>query len=92
MTIARRIRIEGRVQRVFFRDWTVATASALALTGWVRNRHDRSVEVLAIGEQDAIEQFIAACHDGPDLARVDRVTVDEADAEELTDFGRRSDA
>jgi acylphosphatase len=92
MTIARRIRIEGRVQRVFFRDWTVATASALGLTGWVRNCHDRSVEALAIGEEAAIVRLIVACHDGPELARVDRVTVEEAAIETFARFDRRSDA
>lgn len=92
MTIARRIRIEGRVQGVFFRDWTVETASALGLTGWVRNRDDGSVEALAIGEPSAVERLIAACREGPRLARVDRVTAEDAEPETFRTFGRRPDA
>lgn len=92
MTIARSIRIEGQVQGVFFRDWTVATASALGLRGWVRNRRDGSVEALAIGPDEAIDRLIAACHDGPELSRVDAVTVADADIEELERFERRRTA
>jgi acylphosphatase len=77
MTIARRIRIAGRVQGVFFRDWTVETARGLGLSGWVRNRHDSSVEIFAHGAEEAVAQLIAACHDGPPHARVDRVDVSE---------------
>jgi acylphosphatase len=78
MTIARRIRTEGRVQGVFFRDWTVETAQALGLSGWVRNRPDSSVEIFACGPEEAVDQLIAACHDGPPYARVDRVIVSDA--------------
>jgi acylphosphatase len=48
--ITRRIRIEGRVQGVFFRDCTVTTARALGVNGWVRNRAD--VQALHIEETD----------------------------------------
>jgi acylphosphatase len=90
---ARRIRIEGRVQGVFYRDWTIATARALGLSGWVRNRRDGSVEALAIGTDDAIGQMIAACHDGPPQARVERVTVeDAAENDSVTGFSRRPTA
>jgi len=75
--IARRIRVEGRVQGVFFRAWTVKQASELGLDGWVRNRQDGSVEVLAAGPPDRVERLIACCHQGPPAARVDQVRVEE---------------
>jgi acylphosphatase len=90
MTIARCIRIEGRVQGVFFRDWTVETARALGLAGWVRNRRDASVEIFASGPADLVDTLIARCHEGPPHARVDRVTVEAAVEEQSVEgFGRR---
>jgi acylphosphatase len=84
--IARRLRILGQVQGVWYRDWAVRTATSLGLAGWVRNRRDGSVEVLAIGASDVVEQLIAACRDGPPKARVSAVEVEEAQVETLADF------
>ena len=72
------LRITGRVQGVGFRWWTQHQASALGLDGWVRNRTDRSVEVLAAGAPNAVDSLIALCHEGPDMARVDDVHVAQA--------------
>ena len=91
-TMTRRLRIRGRVQGVFFRDWTVATARGFGLVGWVRNRADGSVEALASGPADCIAAFIARCHDGPDRARVDTIDVTDAEADGSVDFGRRPTA
>jgi acylphosphatase len=71
--VAARLRIEGRVQGVAFRAWTVDEASRRGLRGWVRNRRDGSVEALLIGEESAVDEMVAACHRGPRLAAVDRV-------------------
>ncbi len=76
--VAKRLRIHGRVQGVFYRGWTVDTAEKLGLDGWVRNRLDGSVEVLVAGSPSAVEALIAACHQGPPSARVDLVEVEEA--------------
>jgi len=83
-----RLRITGRVQGVWFRDWTVQTARGLGLGGWVRNLGDGSVEALAGGAADAIATFIAACHEGPPKARVDQVTVTDTDEGVAEGFGR----
>jgi len=81
MRVTRRLRVHGRVQGVFYRGWSVATARALGLRGWVRNRTDGSVEMLVQGEEEQVEAMIARCREGPPAARVDRVEVAE-DAEE----------
>jgi len=47
--IARSIFIEGHVQGVFFREWTVQRARELGLSGWVRNLRDGRVEIYAAG-------------------------------------------
>ena len=68
-----RLIVEGRVQGVWFRDSTRTQANNLGVNGWVRNRSDGSVEVLAEGSEDGVEKLIDWCHEGPSYARVDRV-------------------
>jgi len=75
----RRLVIHGRVQGVFYRGWSVETARALGLRGWVRNRRDGSVEMLIAGSEEAVDAMIARCRDGPAAARVERVEVEETD-------------
>jgi acylphosphatase len=77
----RRVRIHGRVQGVFFRNWTAEKARALGVGGWVRNRRDGSVELLACGEDEAVEALIAASGTGPPAAKVERIEVESADGE-----------
>ena len=76
--IGRRIRVTGRVQGVFFRQWTREQAEVLGLSGWVRNCANGSVEAEVTGEQDAVERLIELLHGGPPAAKVDKVEVGEA--------------
>ncbi len=69
------VRVEGRVQGVGFRDTCVHQARKLGLVGWVRNRRDGTVEVMARGSAHALADLEAWLHRGPPLARVDRVTL-----------------
>ena len=78
--VTRQIRIEGRVQGVGFRAWTVAEAAALGLAGWVRNEPDGSVLVLAAGPEARVSELIAELHRGPPAARVREVEVNPAAA------------
>ena len=88
MSTGVRLRVYGRVQGVFFRNWTVDVAQALGLTGWVRNRADASVEILAFGDNAALEQLIARCHEGPRAAKVETVDVEPAQGDPPADFTR----
>lgn len=65
--------VEGRVQGVWYRGWTVDTASALGLHGWVRNLADGRVEAVFLGPDAAVESMLAACRQGPPAARVTAV-------------------
>lgn len=76
--VARRLRVHGKVQAVYFRQSTVQAAQALGVAGWVRNRHDGTVEALAVGAPGAVQALIDWAHRGPAAARVDRVEVGEA--------------
>ena len=51
--------ISGRVQRVWYRDWMVAEARVLGVSGRVRNRGDGQVEALVSGADDAVDQLVA---------------------------------
>jgi len=78
MRVARRYIISGRVQGVGFRYFTEATAQREGVAGWVRNLPDRSVEVVAEGDADAVARFERAVRRGPPGARIDQVHVDES--------------
>lgn len=71
---AARVRIEGKVQNVWYRAWTTEEATKRGLRGWVRNRNDGSVEALFIGPDAAVAGMITACRVGPPDARVTNVT------------------
>jgi acylphosphatase len=84
------LRVEGRVQGVGYRWWAVQTARRLGLEGWVRNRADGSVEILAIGEAEALEEFAAACRGGSSGAVVASVTATPAEDDGSVGFEQRA--
>lgn len=65
--------VEGRVQGVWFRDSTRREAVTLGVFGWVRNRPNGTVEVLAEGPEDNVKKLVSWCHHGPPGAKVQRV-------------------
>ena len=67
--------IKGRVTGVFFRASAQREARRLGIMGWVKNRNDGSVEILAEGDEDAVKELISWAHHGPSAARVDVVDV-----------------
>ena len=67
--------IQGRVQGVSFRYYTVGEARSYGLTGWVRNLWDGRVEVLLDGDEDAVKRMVDWCHHGPPSAVVENVEV-----------------
>jgi len=69
------VRIEGRVQGVYYRAWTEQTAPRLNLDGWVRNRRDGSVEAVFSGPATQVDEMLRRCAEGPPDAKVTRVTV-----------------
>ncbi len=68
-----RLIIQGYVQGVWFRESTRRQAASLGVNGWVRNRPDGTVEVLAEGDADSVRRLVAWCHRGPSGAQVTAV-------------------
>jgi acylphosphatase len=68
--------VQGRVQGVSFRFYARDEATLLDLTGWVANRDDGSVEVVAEGPRPALDRLAAWLHHGPPAARVTDVQID----------------
>jgi acylphosphatase len=69
------VRIEGRVQGVYFRAWTYETAQALGLDGTARNMSDGAVEAVFSGPAETVAKMLKLCERGPDAARVTKVTL-----------------
>lgn len=58
--------VQGRVQGVFFRDFTRRHARRLGLVGRVRNLSGGStVEVVAEGPRAALEELLTRLREGP---------------------------
>ncbi len=94
MAAARRFEVFGRVQGVGYRFFVWRRASELGLRGWVRNRPDGSVEVLAGGEPELLDELGQQLARGPRWARVDRLEVSEAEVASVpaeNGFGVRRD-
>lgn len=85
--VTRRLSIRGRVQGVGYRDAMRIEARRLGVTGWVRNRHDGSVEALVQGRPEAVDAMMQWVHRGPPLAMVLRVEAFPADGV-FTQFDR----
>jgi len=90
--IARTIIVEGEVQGVWFRDWTVQAARAIGVAGWVRNRADGAVEVYVVAESDLVERLIDRLREGSPASRVDRIDVRDAELQPVDGFTRRPTA
>lgn len=88
--IARQVIVRGRVQGVWYRAWTVETASRLGLVGWVRNRTDGSVEAIIEGSPDAIEELLEAIWEGPEAAVVESVDVRDTPVSGRIGFEKRA--
>jgi acylphosphatase len=86
--IAKRLEISGRVQGVGYRDWMVAKARGLGLSGWVRNMPNGAVEAVIAGDTAAVEELARLCRRGPRLAEVASIEEDSAELPEQDGFFR----
>jgi len=82
--------ISGRVQGVFYRGTAAARARELGITGYARNLADGRVEVLACGEEGAVQSFVEWLWIGSSASRVTAVQVLEAEATDQPPEGFRT--
>lgn len=89
MMIARTILIEGHVQGVFLREWTIERAREIGVAGWVRNLSDGRVEVYVVGDDADVRRFVDRLRVGSPASQVSKVTVEDAEVDRLDGFTRR---
>ena len=85
-TLCLRCYVSGRVQGVGFRYAAADQALNLGVTGYVRNLPDRRVEVLACGEERAVNALRNWLWQGPQLARVSDVRSETLPYQDFHDF------
>lgn len=85
-TLCLRCYVAGRVQGVGFRYAAAEKALALGVTGYVRNLPDRRVEMLACGEERAVNALRNWLWQGPQLARVTDVRCETLPYQNFHDF------
>jgi acylphosphatase len=81
--VARRCFVSGRVQGVYYRASTRQKAVELGLRGYASNLEDGRVEVFAVGSAAAVQSLIDWLAVGPPAARVDEVSVESVELEDL---------
>ena len=87
--IGRKVRLFGRVQGVFFRQWAVKLARSLGVNGWIHNARDGSVEAHIAGDEAAVAQMIEQMRRGPPQAHVEDMTIEEVEPEAVEGFSVR---
>jgi len=81
MATVKHLRILGRVQGVGYRMGMERKARELDVTGWVRNRHDGTVEAMVQGSPEAVAAMIEWARRGPRAAIVTDLKVSEGSGE-----------
>jgi acylphosphatase len=81
-----RIKIEGNVQGVFYRQSAQEKALALGIKGTVKNCDDDSVEIVATGPKEQLDKLIQWCWEGPPRAVVTNVTTQELPLQQFSYF------
>ena len=81
MLVARRLIISGRVQGVSYRESLREQAENHAVSGWVRNRRNGTVEAMLQGREEDVNDLIAWSRRGPPMALVEQVEVGEGQGE-----------
>ncbi len=86
MSIARQVRVHGRVQGVFFRDTCQSEAQAVGVTGWVSNEADGTVLAHFEGPEHEVDTMVQWCRSGSTSAQVRGVDVEQVDVAGFSDF------
>ena len=84
------IYVSGRVQGVYFRQFTKEIALNLGLVGYVRNLPDGRVRTVAKGNHESIDLFVKKLRTGPIIANVESLDAKWYETDEsFADFSIR---
>ncbi len=83
MKVCKRCLVSGRVQGVFYRASTRNRARELGVTGYAKNLPDGRVELLACGEEKAVQELVDWLWQGPPAAKVSAVDVSDMQMDEM---------
>ncbi len=86
MSVCVRCYIAGQVQGVFFRSSVLEQAQMLGIVGHAKNMGDSRVEVLACGDELAIDALKRWLQHGPPSATVTEVNCVDVEIEEPRGF------
>ena len=83
---AKRIKVTGIVQGVYFRASTQEQAKQLGIKGWCKNEPDGSVLIIAEGSEEELNALVEWCHKGPSNASLEKVFVESIEASGFEGF------
>ena len=83
------IRVYGQVQHKGFRFTAMQVAYQRGIRGYIQNRKDNSLYIVAEGEEEQLNGFIEWCRKGPVWAKVEDITFDDGEVENFTSFDIR---
>jgi acylphosphatase len=78
--------IKGKVQGIFYRATARRVAGELGIKGWIRNTSEGDVEVMASGNEAALQRFTDWCRKGPEMAAVTDVSISKMEETEFEGF------
>jgi acylphosphatase len=82
-----KITVSGIVQGVGFRYFAYRTAHKLALNGYVKNKNDGSVEIVAEGDKNKLLKLIEELRIGPPGSAIDSFRINWEDSKnDLNEF------
>tara|TARA_A100000171_G_C2077064_1_gene117719 strand:+ start:265 stop:534 length:270 start_codon:yes stop_codon:yes gene_type:complete len=83
---AKRIKVTGKVQGVYFRASTQEQAKELGIKGWCKNEPDGSVLIFAEGSEENLNALVSWCHHGSSNANVEKVLAESIEASGFEGF------
>ena len=78
--------VKGKVQGVWYRQSTLEKASQLGITGWVRNKTNGDVELVACGDELSLSKLKEWLWQGPPMASVTEVLIENYPEQTFVDF------
>ena len=86
MVQSNKVKVEGKVQGVYFRISAQQKAISLGINGYVQNESDGSVVLGLEGRVEAMKSMVSWCKKGPTLAHVNKMHIEDCQTQNYTTF------